>query len=59
MAKIMVVFRDEVMIEYDNIKDAQDAIEEASLEGVGVEYIEDTDGNPYSLIWSVLLQKES
>jgi hypothetical protein len=57
--KVIVEFSDFQASEYDSISDAENAILEAHAEGVSVDYIEDEDGNPYSCVWNVQLQKES
>jgi len=56
---IIVSFSDFEVAEFDSIRDAEDAILEAHAESVGVEWIEDDEGNPYSCIWEVTLQKEA
>lgn len=43
----------------ENISVAESAILEAHAEGVSVDWIEDDEGNPYSCLWDVKLQKES
>ena len=56
--KLIVTFNDFTEEVYENTKDAEDAILEALAGGVGVEQVHDMDNNPYSLIFTVELQKE-
>jgi hypothetical protein len=56
---ITVNFSDFTEGEYTNEEDAINAILEAHAEGVLVDYIQDENENPFSLKWSVELQKES
>ena len=55
---ITVTFSDFTEETYDSLHDAQDAILEALAEGVLVEHVEDSNGNPYSCVFTVMLQEE-
>lgn len=57
---IRIEYSDFHVSELATEEDARDEILEAHAEGVGVEYIENTEtGKPYSLVWDVKLQEES
>ena len=59
MTRFRITFSDFTEGEYENEKDAVDAILEAHAENVGVEEVRDADTeNLYSCVWSVFLQKE-
>jgi hypothetical protein len=57
--KIKIWFNDFSISEEASIEDAKETILEAFAEGVLVDYIEDDEGNLYSCVWSLELQKES
>jgi hypothetical protein len=56
--KIRVIYSDCSEGTYDSVEDAESAILEAHAEGAGVESVYDLDGNVYSCLWDVKLQKE-
>jgi len=55
---ITIEFSDGTAIEEKTIQDTEQSILDAHANGVSVEYIEDSDCNTYSCLWSIKLQKE-